>query len=108
MVKGTRYYYDRHGRYRGKNSQFGPVTQAFWKLVIVGLGALLALGWLEENWKKFGWVFPAICTALILIRMAVLLSKGRPIFWWSWLLAAAISLTIGFFEVDPILAALRL
>jgi uncharacterized protein YecT (DUF1311 family) len=41
MFPGTRFYYDRNGRYRGKASNQGPVTMAIWSMAgFVFLGYL--------------------------------------------------------------------
>ena len=51
MIPGTKFYYDRHGRYRGKRSPLGPISMGFWSLVVlVGVGYVVVHEILEMWW----------------------------------------------------------
>jgi uncharacterized protein YecT (DUF1311 family)/uncharacterized membrane protein YeaQ/YmgE (transglycosylase-associated protein family) len=77
MLPGTRFYYDRNGRYRGKASNYGPITQGFWFLIILGLVGYVAFQWLAENWWFFALIVAGGALVSAVIGFPIAIAYGR-------------------------------
>jgi uncharacterized protein YecT (DUF1311 family) len=112
VLPGTRYYYDRNGRYRGKSSEFGPITQAFWSMVVLVIGGValahFILNWLIEAW----WFIALLVAASALLAsiagacVAAVKGKALPALMVVLFVASAIATAaLVYFELLPNLAA---
>ena len=77
MLPGTRFYYDRNGQYRGKASNYGPITQGFWSLIILGLVGYVAFQWLAENWWFLALILAGGALVTAVISFPIALAYGR-------------------------------
>ena len=78
MLPGTRFYYDRNGRYRGKASDYGPFTHSIWSMV--GIAFLGYLVW-EAISGIWVWLLLFTCLAGLgasLLRLMIGRNDGDP------------------------------
>lgn len=86
MLPGTRFFYDGKGRYRGKASDYGPITQGVWALAGLGFLGYLAFEWLLEAWWFLALIFAGAGLVIALAGIPILLWQKRSTAWLVGLL----------------------
>lgn len=81
MFEGDRYYFDRNGRYRGKSSEFGAISHAFWPCLVLGFLAYWTWEAVAPHWKLISFAMGLVGVPVFLMGLFISCDRPRHFLW---------------------------